>query len=439
MFRETAIRWSDTPESPFPDSPGRSADYECSGPCSSFFTAASAAWNPSLEWVPSQKGLLTERTAAAKREGRLAGQIVRIAIGIDQFNRSFRCFHAIRPILADRNFHLRHPHPPKRSGRLRSAIVMEAVGLCADGGITCLPLSCHRRLEPGPDLLRQLVHRVDPVGDAWEELTTHASASSLASRMPVRSPRNWLCNSLTAERFAPRRSACLRINPACDFAHHSFRAVQAKVDVDGHRHAGMIEQRVDGAVVNLHQRFVDHQGVVLGLPAAWPARDPPSRPTATFCRALVFQSRGTFFRAGRSRNQQNHISPSLSFCPALGTRIPRSSRSALAMRAVAARISVSRRILSVCDTEWSCRCQAGGLLPACRHATARWLAVMARFSSSESGTMLWPASDPARDKLHLPDCAGAVGKSPICRVALELRAQARSRQFSSSRTLPGQS
>src|SRR5438105_2728803 len=30
------------------------------GPWSVFVTAASAAWNPSLEWVPSQKGLVTE-------------------------------------------------------------------------------------------------------------------------------------------------------------------------------------------------------------------------------------------------------------------------------------------------------------------------------------------------------------------------------------------
>ncbi len=82
--------------------------------------------------------------------------------------------------------------------------------------------------------------------------------------MPVTSPRNWLCNSLTADRFAPRCSACLRISPAWSLADHSLRAVQAKVDVDRHGHAGMIEQSIDGAVVNLDQRFIDHQSVVVG-------------------------------------------------------------------------------------------------------------------------------------------------------------------------------
>ena len=46
--------------------------------------------------------------AAAKRECRLASQIIGSAVGIDQFDRTFRSFNAKRAIGANSDLHLSH-------------------------------------------------------------------------------------------------------------------------------------------------------------------------------------------------------------------------------------------------------------------------------------------------------------------------------------------
>ena len=39
--------------------------------------------------------------ATAERESRLAGQVVLVAVGVDQFNRPFGCFHPVRTVFPD--------------------------------------------------------------------------------------------------------------------------------------------------------------------------------------------------------------------------------------------------------------------------------------------------------------------------------------------------
>src|SRR5713101_7932802 len=58
-------------------------------------------------------GAVTERfrhrsAAAAERKRRLAGQVVLVAVGIDQFNRTFGRFHPIGTVLPDSNFDCSH-------------------------------------------------------------------------------------------------------------------------------------------------------------------------------------------------------------------------------------------------------------------------------------------------------------------------------------------
>src|SRR6476660_8836263 len=58
-------------------------------------------------------GTVTERlgyrpTTAAERKRRLAGQVVLVAIGVDQFNRTLGRFHPVRTIFPDRDLDCSH-------------------------------------------------------------------------------------------------------------------------------------------------------------------------------------------------------------------------------------------------------------------------------------------------------------------------------------------
>src|SRR5262245_30285508 len=61
------------------------------------------------------KRLVDGSSATAKREGSLAGQIVGLAVRIDEFNAAFGSFHAKRAVVADGDLHLRH----SSSGKMR--------------------------------------------------------------------------------------------------------------------------------------------------------------------------------------------------------------------------------------------------------------------------------------------------------------------------------
>jgi hypothetical protein len=54
------------------------------------------------------EGLVDRSTAAAERECGLAGEIVFVAVGVDQFDKTVGVFYAKRAIRTNRDFDLRH-------------------------------------------------------------------------------------------------------------------------------------------------------------------------------------------------------------------------------------------------------------------------------------------------------------------------------------------
>src|SRR5271167_2720768 len=58
------------------------------------------------------EGLVHRAATAAKRKRHLAGQVIWLAIWVHQLNRALGSLHAVRPVLAARDFHLCHISPP---------------------------------------------------------------------------------------------------------------------------------------------------------------------------------------------------------------------------------------------------------------------------------------------------------------------------------------
>src|SRR5664279_1812224 len=74
------------------------------------------------------KRLVHRSTTATQRKCRLPGQVIWIAVRIDQFNRSFGGFHPERTISTNRDLYLRHSLPPQVPGALRRRFIVAENG-----------------------------------------------------------------------------------------------------------------------------------------------------------------------------------------------------------------------------------------------------------------------------------------------------------------------